>query len=80
MAPAGAAGKTKAESSPVSYPSRLGAPIVSISSVEEQIMLVIISGGMDRHGAGMRILVGFLLVLLLLLIGAMIACKHEFGS
>jgi hypothetical protein len=43
-------------------------------------MLVITSGGMDRHGAGMRILVGFLLVLLLLLIGAIIACKHELLS
>jgi hypothetical protein len=43
-------------------------------------MLAITSGGMDRHGTGMKILVGFLLVLLLLLIGAMIACKHEFVS
>jgi hypothetical protein len=76
-APAGVAGKTKAESSPVSYPSRLGAKIVSISSVEEQTMLAITSGGMDLHGTGMRILVGFLLVLLLLLIGAMIACNHN---
>jgi hypothetical protein len=40
-------------------------------------MLVITSGGMDQHGAGMRILVGFLLVPSLLLIGARIACKHE---
>jgi hypothetical protein len=32
---------------------------------------------MDLHGTGMRILVGFLLVLLLLLIGAMIACNHN---
>ena len=40
-------------------------------------MPVITSGGMDRHGVGMRILAGFLLVLLLLLIGAMIACKYE---
>jgi len=40
-------------------------------------MLVITSGGMDRRGAGMRTLAGFLLVLLLLLIGAMIACKYE---
>jgi hypothetical protein len=79
-APTGAAGKTKAESSPVSYLLPLGARIVSISSVEEQTMLVITSGGMDRLGAGMRILVGFLLVLLLLLIGAMIACKHELSS
>jgi hypothetical protein len=40
-------------------------------------MPAIISGGMEPHGADMRILAGFLLVLLLLLIGAMIACKHE---
>jgi hypothetical protein len=43
-------------------------------------MLVITSGGMDWLGEGMKILVGFWLVLLLLLIGGIIACKHELVS
>jgi hypothetical protein len=40
-------------------------------------MLVIISGGMGRPGVGMKILVVFLLAPLLLLIGALIACKPK---
>jgi hypothetical protein len=41
-------------------------------------MLFITSGGMEIRGADMRVSVGFWLVLSLLLIGALTACKYSF--